>query len=203
MGLQPGESASISADLDCSSDLDRTVEVAITAAGSGQSVDLTRSVEVSCTSSEEGETMAERTQVMSAEAIGDDGSIVEFTLETDGSGEVVLTGLGIDQTEDGDAEQVTTPGKSEREVEFDGGGFLELGNDAIKFGAPPKDFEEDGDDGAYETIAGGETTTGTLQEFLSEGPGRSGGPVNMGGTTLEITLEFQDQSNGTYTVEVS
>ncbi len=53
-GLPPGGSGVIEGDLACSGDIERTIQVSISAASPEQSVDLTRSVTVSCTVPDRG-----------------------------------------------------------------------------------------------------------------------------------------------------
>jgi hypothetical protein len=150
-----------------------------------------------------GATMADRTDITSAEATNGDGSIVDFTVEKTGADNVIITGFGIDYANGGgDADNINNGGNNE--IEFTNGGFFDAGggNSKIQLGDPAIDFEVDGAGGAYETISGGDPTTGTLTEFQAAGSGKSGGPVDVEGDIFEITLEFQDGSSDTYVITV-
>jgi len=152
--------------------------------------------------SESTTTMADRTDITSSETINNPGSEVSFTIETEGAQDVVITGLSVDYapSEQGDAEVINR--QNQNELEFTNGGYFNAGgpNGRIQLGSSAVDFENDGEDGQYETISGGETTTGTFDEFRTLGPGNSGGPVNMDGVTIEIVLTFEDGSRDSYTV---
>jgi len=151
-----------------------------------------------------GETMASRSEITSAETTNGVGSIVDFTIGTSGSEDVVITGLSVDYAAgtSGDASRINNGGG--REIDFSSAGFFNAGGgQSFLVLGDEVNFEADGSGGANEIVTGGETTTGTLAEFQADGPGNSGGPVDMGGETLEISLVFGDGSRDTYTINVS
>jgi hypothetical protein len=130
-----------------------------------------------------------------ADGPGGEQSGVSFSVTNTGSSSVTITDIAIDSS--GDAgellEKNDGSGQWNREVYIDATtpGSVETGdggNDEYTLGTGPVGFTSN------PALDGGTMATISLYQFTESGSGNSGGPVNMNGESVTVTLTFGDES---------